>query len=110
MSHTFTLVVAYSIICALWWGLTLVTPLWPRTYRATFARPWVEVSFAFGAVLVVLILGQLWAHGIRLNSSAPWKTMTEAVNQFLIFCPIVLLPLLRKQGLASAWIQPYRLC
>ena len=109
MSHTFTLVVAYSTICVLWWGLTRVVPLWRRPNRATFSRPWVEVGLAFAGVVAVLLLGQLWSHGIRLNSFGPWKTVAESVNQFVIFCPIVLLPLIRKQGLASAWIQPSRL-
>src|SRR5437762_2966344 len=106
MSHTFILVIAYATICALWWGLMLVIPLWRHPYRAAFIRPWREVSFALVAVVGVLLFGQLWSHGIRLKASGLWKPVTESLNQLLIFCPIVLLPIIRKQGLESAWIQP----
>jgi hypothetical protein len=55
------------------------------------------------------MLGQLWSRGIRLSASGAWQTIAESVNQLLIFCPVVLLPIIRKQSLASAWIQRSRL-
>lgn len=109
MNHTLTLVIAYATICALWWGLSCVVPLWRQVERPTFSRPWVEAGLALAAVVAVLIFGQLWSRGIRLRAPDGWQTVAESVNQFLIFCPVVLLPLIRKQGLASAWIQRGRL-
>jgi hypothetical protein len=61
MSHTLTLVIAYATICALWWGLSRVVPLWRQVDRPTFARPWTEVGLALAAVITVLALGQLWS-------------------------------------------------
>ncbi len=109
MSHTLTLVIAYATICALWWGLSRVMPLWRQVERPTFPRPWAEVGLTLAAVIAVLILGQLWSRGIRLSATGAWQTVAESVNQFLIFCPVVLLPMIRKQSLASAWIQRSRL-
>jgi hypothetical protein len=109
MSHTVVLAIAYATICAFWWGLIRVVPLWRHSYRAIFIQPWREVIFASVAVVGVLLLGQLWSHGIRLRASGPWMPVTESLNQLLIFCPIILLPIIRKQGLESAWIQPRRL-
>lgn len=105
MSHSLTLVTAYAIICALWWTLSLVVPLWRRPERPAILRPWMEVGFALAAMLAIVLLGQLWSHGVRLHGSGGWKPLAEAFNQLLIFSPILLLPLLRKQGFASAWIQ-----
>jgi hypothetical protein len=109
MSHTLTLVIAYATICALWWGVSRVVPLWRQVERPTFSRPWVEVGFALVAVIMVLLLGQLWSRGIRLSASGAWQIVAESVNQLVIFCPVVLLPVIRKQSLASAWVQRRRL-
>ncbi len=109
MSHSLTLVIAYATVCVLWWGLMRVIPLWRHAHLPRFSHPWLEVGLAFAAVIGVLLLGQLWSHGIRLPISGSWKPVTESVNQLLIFSPIILLPIIRKQGLESAWIQPERL-
>src|SRR5215468_6962424 len=109
MSHTLALVIAYATICALWWAVSRLLPLWRQPERPVLAHPWIEIGFALAAVAAVLVLGQLWSHGIRLYAPGIWSTVAESVNQFLIFSPIVLLPLIRKQGWASAWIQRSRL-
>jgi hypothetical protein len=109
MNHTVTLVIAYTVICALWWGLGYVLPLWRQVERPTFPRPWAEAGLALVAVIFVLILGQLWSRGVRLSAPGAWHIVAESVNQLLIFSPVVLLPLIRKQTLASAWIERRRL-
>ena len=109
MTQTFTLVIAYATVCALWWGLSRVVPLWRQVDRATFARPWTEAGLALAGVIMVLLLGQLWSRGVRLSASGTWQPLAESVNQLLIFCPVILLPIIRKQSLASAWIQRNRL-
>jgi hypothetical protein len=60
MSHTLTLVIAYATICAVWWGLSRGVPLWRQVDRPTFSRPWIEVGLALAAVVMVLLLGQVW--------------------------------------------------
>lgn len=58
------------------------------------------------AVLGVILLGQLWARGIRLEAQGTWAPLVEAINQLIIFAPVVAVPIIRRQGWASAWIRP----
>jgi len=109
MSHTWVLVIAYASVCVLWWCVRWFTPLWPDADRPRLARPWVEVTIALLAGVAVLALGQLWMRGIRLTASGPWGSIAEAVNQVIIFSPIVAVPIIRRQGWASAWVRPDRL-
>jgi hypothetical protein len=102
MSHSLFLAVGYATACALWWGISRVVPLWRNPPRPTFAKPWREVLFVLLGVVATLALGQLWSRGIRLNSE---NTLTESINQLIIFAPILLVPILRRDGWASAWIQ-----
>ena len=71
MSHTLTLVIAYAAICALWWGLSCVVPLWRQVERPTFSRPWAEVGLAFGG-----------GH----CSSGSWPTMVTGHPPERIWC------------------------
>ena len=109
MSHTATLVLAYAAACLGWWGLSRVVPLWQTPERPVFSKPWVEVGIVLGASVGVLGLGQLWSHGIRLEVPGPWSSVVESLNQALIFSPILLVPVLRRQGWSSAWVQPAHL-
>lgn len=102
MSHSLFLAVGYATACALWWGISRVVPLWRNPTRPTFAKPWREVLFVLLGVIGTLALGQLWQRGIRLDSE---NTLTESINQIIIFAPILLVPILRRDGWASAWIQ-----
>jgi len=102
MSHSLFLAVGYAVACALWWGISRVVPLWRNPPRPTFARPWREVLFVLLGVVGTLLLGQLWSRGIRLDTE---NSLTESINQIIIFSPILLVPILRRQGWASAWIQ-----
>ena len=109
MSHTITLIIAYATVCALWWALSFLLPLWRAPDRPKFARPWIEVAWAFLAVIGVLVLGQVYSRGVRFHAPGAWQIAAESLNQILIFFPIVLLPVIRKQGWSSAWIQLRRL-
>ena len=105
MTHSWFLAVAYGSVCALWWGLNRVLPLWRSPERPEFTHPWREVGIVLLAVVGVLLLGQLWSRGIRLQAHGTWAPVLESVNQLIIFAPIVAVPIIRRQGLASAWIR-----
>ena len=79
-----------------------VLPLWRNPVRPTFAKPWREVLFVLLGVVGTLLLGQLWSRGIRLDTE---NSFTESINQIIIFAPILLVPILRRDGWASAWIR-----
>jgi hypothetical protein len=109
MSHSATLVVAYAVACGGWWLVSRLVPLWRAPDRPTFAHPWREAGLALLAGGGVIALGQLWLRGIRLSTPGRWYPLAESINQIIIFSPIVLLPVVRRQGWSSAWIQPDRL-
>jgi len=105
MSHSWVLVVAYASACTLWWVLKSIVPLWPYTPPVRFAHPWRELLIALAAVIGVLMLGQLWQHGIRLKAEGWMDVVAESLNQILIFAPMILVPIVRRQPLASAWVR-----
>ncbi len=105
MSHSLFLVIGYAVACGLWWATSRVVPLWRSPARPTFARPWRDVLLVLLGVVGTLVLGQLWSRGIRLQAEGALGTLLEALNQLVIFAPILLVPILRRDGWASAWIQ-----
>jgi hypothetical protein len=109
MDHSLVLVVGYAAVCAAWWGMSRFVHLWPAQPDPSFPHPWRELGLALAAVVGVLLLGQLYVRGIRLETAGSWRPVTESINQILIFAPIIVLPLVRRQGWASAWIRPDKL-
>ena len=105
MPHSWLLVIAYASVCTLWWGLRRFFPLWPDVPRPHFTHPWRELGIVLFAVIGVLLLGQLWVHGIRLPARGRWAPVMESINQIVIFAPIIAVPIVRRQGWASAWIR-----
>ena len=105
MTHSLFLAVGYTVACLLWWATSRVVPLWRDPDRPTFAKPWREVLFVALGIVGTLLLGQLWSRGIRLELEGPSNTLAECLNQIAIFTPIIAIPILRHQGLASMWVQ-----
>ncbi|MCI0381319.1 MAG: hypothetical protein L0215_27350 [Gemmataceae bacterium] len=110
VSHHVALLIGYGTALAAWLLVARVFPgLWPRQDAVAFAHPWREVGWALLAVLCVIGIGQLYVRNWRLPTSGPWGPLLEAVNQLLIFSPILALPFLRGHGLRTAWIPTNRL-
>jgi hypothetical protein len=105
MTHSWLLTVAYAAVCAVWWILSRVIPLWRDTPRPRFEKPWREVGFVLCAVFLVLVLGQLWQRGVRFSLPGIWAPIAESVNQILIFSPVLAIPIIRRNGWESAWIR-----
>ena len=105
MTHSLFLAAGYSAACALWWAASRVMPLWRNPERPRFGQPWREVLWVLLAVVGTLALGQLWSRGIRLSADGVAGTIAESINQLVIFAPIMLVPVLRRDGWANAWIQ-----
>ena len=94
--HGLGLLAGYSVALALWAVLLRWRPdVWPKTNKRPFQRPWLEVGWALLGGVGVLLVGQLYARGIRLPASGALRPLTESVNQLVIFAPMpALLPLL----------------
>ena len=61
------------------------------------------------AVVGVLVLGGLWARGVRLPETGRWSPLTASLNQILIFSPVLLVPVLRRHPLRTALVRTDRL-
>ena len=111
-NHYMALIPAYAVATGIWFVSRRWLPqLWGLTREVTFKRPALEFSFAVLAGLAVLGVGQLYLHDLLLPGSR--HPLLEALNQFLIFSPVVLLLFLRRQSPATVWLPadhiPYRL-
>lgn len=67
------------------------------------------MGFVLIAIVLVLVLGQLWSRGIRLPNTGAMGPFFESINQLIIFAPILAVPIVRRDNLASAWIRLDRL-
>ncbi len=105
MSHSSFLTVGYAVACGLWWATSRFVPLWREAVRPVFARPAREVLYVLLSAVGTLLLGQLWSRGIRFEGSGALGTLAESTNQLIIFAPIMLVPILRRNGWASAWVR-----
>ena len=56
------------------------------------------------AVLLVIGVGQLWSQGWLLPEDGALRLLAASVNQLLIFSPMGLLLLWRRQRLSTAWL------
>jgi hypothetical protein len=103
--HYPALVLAYLVGLGGWLLAARFLPdVWPRRPSVRFERPWRELGLALLAVVGVLALGQLWVRGVRLPEEGVLAPLTGALNQALIFSPVLLVPVLRKQPRETAWL------
>lgn len=105
-THHAALLFAYAVAVGAW--ALLLAPagrrLWPGPTTPPYARPWREFGWSLVAAAAVILLGQLYSAGIRLRSGGLTGHVLEAINHLVIFAPMPLLLLLRRQPLASAWL------
>jgi hypothetical protein len=104
VGHPEVLAIAYGTVCLIWLTVSRLLPYWRAPKRPSFERPWREVGFALLAAFLVIGLGQLWLRGVRLPNHTSWRPVFESINQIIIFSPVLLLLLWRRQPLASAWL------
>jgi hypothetical protein len=103
--HYPPLVVAYLVGLGGWLVANRLLPrLWPRKPIEGFAHPWREFWIALAGAAGILVMGQLWTRGIRLPEQGTAGPILGAINQVLIFAPIVLVVLIRRQSWVTAWL------
>jgi hypothetical protein len=107
--HHQALAVGYTVALAGWLAAGRVfRQLWPDRPAPCFRHPWREVGWAILAVAVTVALGQCYLHGYRLAVRGPFAPAVDALDQVLIFSPLLLLPVLRRQGPQTAWLPTTR--
>lgn len=103
--HYPPLVVAYLFALGGWLVANRVMPrVWPRGRADELPHPWKEFGIAVIGAVGVLVLGQLWSRGIRLPEDGSVGPLFGALNQILIFTPILLVPVIRRQSWTTAWL------
>lgn len=104
--HYPALVAAYVIGLATWLLASRLLPsVWPKgAGPIIFVHPWRELGFALLGGLGILLMGQLWTRGIRLPESGFFGPLLGSINQALIFAPILLVVVLRRQPWSTAWL------
>jgi len=89
----------------------LIPRLWPREKPDHLPQPW-QPWREFGIALIgaagVLAAGRLWSRGVRLPEGGSLGPLAAALNQVLIFAPILLVPLLRRHSWVTAWLPRHR--
>lgn len=102
--HDTPMVLAHGLALLGWLAIARLWPsLWPAREAWRPERPGRELVLALLAVAGVLAVGQLWSADRLLPEGGALAPLPEAVNQLLIFAPVLLLPLLRRQPARSAW-------
>lgn len=104
--HYPPLAVAYLVGLGAWLlASRFLSRVWPsEAEKVSFSRPWREFGIALLGALGVLLMGQLWMRGIRLPEKGVLGPVLGAINQALIFAPILLVPVLRRQPWTTAWL------
>jgi len=108
--HYPPLVVAYLVGLGAWLVASRFVPrVWPLEPVESFERPWKEFGIALVGAMGILAVGQLWSRGIRLPEQGAVGPAFAAINQVLIFAPILLVLVVRRQSLATAWLPRRRI-
>lgn len=108
--HYPALVAAYLVGLGGWLVAARSLPqVWPQEPVEAFERPWREFGIALVGTIGILAVGQLWSSGIRLPERGVLGPVFGAVNHTLIFAPLLLVVVLRRQSWATAWFPRRRM-
>jgi hypothetical protein len=108
--HYAPLVIAYMAGLGGWLVASRVMPqVWSQEPIEGFAHPWREFGIALVGAVGILAIGQLWIRGIRLPEQGVLGPVLGAINQVLIFTPILLVIVIRRQSWATAWLPRQRI-
>jgi hypothetical protein len=108
--HYLPLFVAYLFGLGGWFLASRLLPgTWARKRVEGFEHPWKEFGFALLGVIGILGMGQLWSSGVRLPEQGTLGPLLGSINQVLIFAPILLVILIRRQPSTSAWLPRARI-
>ena len=109
-AHYPPLAISYLVALGGWLAVSRIAPrIWPHEPVERPVRPWTEFGIALVGAMGVLAMGQLWSRGIRLPEHGALGSLSGAINQFLIFAPILLVLVVRRQSWATAWLPRGRL-
>ncbi|MEM7296657.1 MAG: CPBP family glutamic-type intramembrane protease [Bacteroidota bacterium] len=100
------LTVSYLAICGLWFLLNKYRKSWQIVFIDTSKKPWVDLILGIVAAVAILAIGQLYSAGYlipRIDNEL-LNRLTWPLNNILIFSPIFIVLILRKQNLKTVFI------
>ena len=98
--HYISLLSSYSVGMGLWFLLNYLFPsLWRHEGRINFNKPYLEFILSIIAVLTILGIGQLYIRGLLIPNDG--NNFLDAINQLIIFSPVFVLILIRKQSVMT---------
>lgn len=101
--HYIALMPAYGTVALLWFLIhRKFRKPWDEEIEIQFSKPWLELIFAFLAIVFILILGQIYQNDMLVSNKN--NQFIDSINQFIIFSPTVALLLIRKQSLQTIWL------
>lgn len=105
------LVLAYLSACLAWVLATRLRPkLWPPAPGLSTDRQWLDLALAAAATLCIWGLNQAHRGGHLLHAGgSAIAPLAIALNQIIIFSPIVVVLAVRGQGPATVFLQPTNL-
>jgi hypothetical protein len=108
--HYAALFAGYSAALAAWLVLARIVPAWwPAPSPPRFSRPGRELAFALVAVVATLAIGMLYGQKLLLPATSRVRPALDVLNQVLIFSPFLILLLIRRHPLATAWLPTRRI-
>jgi hypothetical protein len=102
-THYIALIPAYATAVGLWFLISrFLKTLWNNEVTTEFKKPWLEFVYAIIAVTTILGIGQLYMRSMLIPNNG--NNYIDALNQFFIFSPSILLILVRKQSTNTIWL------
>src|SRR5215831_12678588 len=103
--HHQALLVGYAVALLGWLATARAFPkLWPHPNSPSFAHPLRELGYALSACAAIVAIGECYVHGYRFSLQGPFERLVDALDQVLIFSPLFLLLIIRRQGPETAWL------
>jgi len=103
-NHYISLITAYTTGMVLWLlSNYLLQSVWKGASSNKFETPWLEFVFSIIAIVAILGIGQLYINDLLIPNTRSNK-LVDALNQFLIFSPTLLLVFIRKHSIETIWL------
>lgn len=101
--HYISLIFGYGTATGLWFLLNHFYPsLWGKNEKIKFDKPYLEFIFSILAILAVVGIGQLYMRQLLIPIDS--NNLLDAINQLIIFSPVFICILIRKQSSETLWL------
>lgn len=108
INYFLAVLLGYGVPCLIWYGLFRVRPtVWPVSNLTKPDKPKKELLVGLAGGIGILLVGQLWRLGVLIPNGVENKLLNATIwwaNNLLIFSPIFIVLLIRKQSLNTVFL------